>query len=415
MGNSEKIRVLIVDDIAETRENVRKLLQFESDVEVVGAARTGKEAVDLSREMAPDVVLMDINMPDMDGITATEKIKKIIPYAQIVILSVQNDPNYMRRAMMAGARDFLAKPPTVDELTSAIRRAGAMAHSEKAMVTPIVTTVSGRGVIQTGGLGLSLGSIVMVYSPKGGTGCTTIATNLAVSLHNKETPVVLVDANFQFGDVAVFLNEQVRYSILDLASRSEELDNELIDEVLINHASSGIRLLAAPPRPEYAENVEGDQLAKILQFLRRRFSYVIVDTSSTLTDAVLATLDQTDLIVLVINQDIPSIKSARMFLDLIDGLKVERQRVLLVMNKYDKRIAITPERVSESFKQELQAVIPLEERVVVPSVNRGVPFMLMDKSRPVARSILSLAEVIRHRISTIQTNAEQVIERRNVR
>ena len=68
----EKIRVLIVDDIAETRENIRKLLQFDADVEVVGAARTGSEGIQLALETEPDVVLMDINMPDMDGIAAEQ-------------------------------------------------------------------------------------------------------------------------------------------------------------------------------------------------------------------------------------------------------------------------------------------------------------------------------------------------------
>ena len=121
---SEKIRVVIVDDIAETRENIRKLLQFESDIEVVGVARTGREGIDLATEISPDVILMDINMPDMDGITATENIRKDAPFVQVVILSVQGDPNYMRRAMLAGARDFLTKPPMVDELIAAIRRAG---------------------------------------------------------------------------------------------------------------------------------------------------------------------------------------------------------------------------------------------------------------------------------------------------
>lgn len=412
MTEGEKIRVLIVDDIAETRENVRKLLQFESDVEVVGAARTGKEAVELSRELSPEVVLMDINMPDMDGITATEKIKKIIPYSQIVILSVQNDPNYMRRAMMAGARDFLAKPPTVDELTAAIRRAGTMAKSEKSLSGSGIVMQAGRP-IQTGGLSApSMGSVIMVYSPKGGTGCSTIAVNLAVSLHNADTPVVIADANLQFGDVAVFFNEQIRYNILDLAPRAGELDYELVDEVLITNAASGLRILAAPPRPEYAENVTGDQFANIIRFLRRRFSYIIVDTASTLTDSVLAVMDTADIILLVLNQDIPSIKSARTYLDLMDGLKIERQRVVLVMNKFDKRIAITPERVSESFKQEVQAVIPLEEKIVVPSVNRGIPFMLKDKSRPVARSILSLAEIVRQKIAAIQAGQENVVETR---
>lgn len=126
MVSGQKIRVLIVDDVADTRENVRKLLQFEPDVEVVGVAKSGKEGIQLSQEFDPDVVLMDINMPDIDGISATETIIRERAYVQVVILSVQGDPNYMRRAMLAGARDFLTKPPMADDLISAIRRAGEM-------------------------------------------------------------------------------------------------------------------------------------------------------------------------------------------------------------------------------------------------------------------------------------------------
>ena len=99
MPSGDKIRVLIVDDVSETRENVRKLLQFESDVDVVGVARTGKEAIQLSQDLNPDVVLMDINMPDMDGIAATEAIRSKQPVVQVVILSVQGDQNYMRRGL----------------------------------------------------------------------------------------------------------------------------------------------------------------------------------------------------------------------------------------------------------------------------------------------------------------------------
>ncbi len=93
MPAGQKISVLIVDDIAETRENIKKLLQFESDIEVVGTAKTGREALTLVKEKRPHVVLMDINMPDMDGITATELIVKDVPSTQIVILSVQNEPD----------------------------------------------------------------------------------------------------------------------------------------------------------------------------------------------------------------------------------------------------------------------------------------------------------------------------------
>ena len=407
MSNGDKIRVIIVDDIAETRENIRKLLQFENDIEVVGVARTGREGIDLAKEISPDVVLMDINMPDMDGISATETIRKEVPFAQIVILSVQGDPNYMRRAMLAGARDFLTKPPMVDELISAIRRAGSMAHDERGKAASQYQAQS--AITSTGMLSgqlTSLGKVIVIYSPKGGVGCTTVATNLAVTLHNDETPTVLVDANLQFGDVAVMLNERGRNSVIDLAPRADELDPEVVENVLISHASTGIKVLSAPSQPEYAENVNGHQFSEILQYLRRLYTYVVVDTSSTLTDVVLSAIDVSDLMLLIVTQDIPSINNARLFLDLAEVLDMNRQSILFVMNRFDKRIAITPEKVGENLKKDVVAVLPLDERVVVPSVNRGVPFVINSKGRPITRSVLDLAAVVRQRLTELEGERE---------
>ena len=407
MVDTDKIRVVIVDDIAETRENIRKLLQFEPDVEVAGVARTGREAIDISKDLKPDVLLMDINMPDMDGIAATEIIRKTIPYTQIVILSIQNDPNYMRKAMLAGARDFLTKPPTIDELTAAIRRAGANAREER-MKAP---QVSGTQSARTGGTQLmgsrGGGKIISVYSPKGGSGCTTLATNLAISLNNEDTTVVIVDANLQFGDVAVFLNEQGKYSILDLTPRADELDPEFVNSVTIRHSQSGIRILAAPMKPEQSDQVSSEQFSTVLNYLRNMYSYVIVDTASALQNITASVINNSDLLILLTTQDIPSIKNSRLFLDEIDALGFDRQHIIFVMNKFDKRIGITPEKVSENLKQEIAAVIPFEERVIV-SVNRGIPFLLVDKSRPLSRSILSLTEVVRQRISELEEQPELV-------
>jgi len=395
----EKIRVMIVDDVSETRENVRKLLQFESDVEVVGVARTGKEAIQVSQDLHPDVVLMDINMPDMDGISATEAIRAKQPAVQVVILSVQGDQNYMRRAMLAGARDFLTKPPMGDELISAIRRAGAMAQSEKSKSAQIaVTPISGNvgSMIAYGG---SKGKIVTVYSPKGGTGCTTLAVNLALTLNNEDTRVALVDGNLQFGDVAVFINEQGKNTIIDLAPRADELDPEIVEEVMLKHAASGLHVLAAPGRPEYADKVSSGQFSKVLEYLRQMYAYVVVDTAALLTDVTLAAIDVSDLIVLVTTQDIPSIKNCRLFLDLLQTLGIERDRILFVMNRYDKRINITPDRVTENLKQEIVSVIPFDDQTATKAVNRGIPFVLDSKNQPAARGVFSLAESVRARVA----------------
>jgi pilus assembly protein CpaE len=407
MAAGEKIRVLIVDDVAETRENVRKLLQFEADIEVVAAARTGREAIQLSQEVVPDVVLMDINMPDMDGIAATEAIRQTMPSVQVVILSVQGDQNYMRRAMLVGARDFLTKPPMPDELVAAIRRAGKMSREERSKSSQVFSTAQGGSIQPNTNIVINRGKIILIYSPKGGTGCTTIAVNLAVTLHNEETRVVIVDANLQFGDVAIFLNEQGKNTILDLTPRVDELDPDIVDNVLIKNAASGVHVLASPSRPENAEKISSDQLSKLLRYLSQFYAYVIVDSSSYLTDITLAVVDIADSIVLVGTQDIPSIKNDRLFLDLMLSLNIPAEKIAFVMNKFDKRIAISPEKVGENLKQKVLAVIPLDERTVIPAVNRGVPFMLDNKTAPAARGIYILAEALRAKL--VKKEMEEVV------
>ncbi|HEY5729539.1 MAG TPA: response regulator [Anaerolineales bacterium] len=402
----EKIRVLIVDDVSETRENVKKLLQFESDVDVVGVARTGKEAIQVSQELTPDVVLMDINMPDMDGIAATEAIRANHQAVQVIILSVQSDQNYMRRAMLAGARDFLTKPPMGDELISAIRRAGEMAQTEKSKVARVQALPASGIAGVASSFGGPRGKIVVIYSPKGGTGCTTLAVNLALAMNSADTKVALVDGNLQYGDVAVFVNEQGKNTVLDLAPRADELDADIVEEVMVKHSATGMHILAAPSRPEYAEKVSSGQFSRMLEYLTQLYAYVIVDTASVLTDLTLATIDVCDIVVLVTTQDIPAIKNSRLFLDLLQNLGVSRDRVMFVMNRFDKKVNITPERVADNLKQEVALVIPADDTIAVKAVNRGVPFVLDSKNQPIARGVFALAEGIRSKIEAQVSGGE---------
>jgi len=407
MAGQEKIRVLIVDDISDARESVRRMLQFDTNIETVGMAASAREAIQLSQQTKPDVIVMDINMPDMDGITAAQEIKKKVPFVEVVILSVQSDPSYMRKAMLAGARDFLTKPPSIDELTDAVRRSGALAQEErrKSVQTFPAMVVAGSNIIASGGT--PQGKIIVVYSPKGGTGRTTIATNLAIALQENDNKVALVDGNIQFGDVAVFMNEQGKNTVLDLAPRVDELDPEVVHEVMVTNRASGVDILAAPPRPELADKIVGEQFSKLLIYLRRIYSYIIVDTSSQLTEAVQSALDVADLILLITTQDIPAIKNCNLFLSLADASGIQRERIQFIMNRYDKRIQITPERVKETLRQDIVLVIPLDEKIVNYSVNRGVPFMLdnNNKTQPVGKCISQLAEITRERISKLEGEA----------
>jgi pilus assembly protein CpaE len=400
---ADKIRVLIVDDIAETRENIRRLLQFERDMEVVGGARTGKEAISLARETQPHVVIMDINMPDMDGITATEAVLKELPSTQIVILSVQSEPDYMRRAMLAGARDFLPKPPSADELVSTIRKVGQRALTQAV----IIPTAQGSG----GSVSISPahavhGKVIVVYSPRGGVGRTMVSTNLALSLQTEDTPTVIVDAALQFGDVSACLNLQTRNSLLDLVEQVGELDTDLVDRIAVHHAS-GLKVIAAPARPEQAEAVQGAQISKVIRFLATVFQYVVVDTSAALNESTIGAIDASDIVVLVGAPDLPTIKNLRMFFDLGEALNLTPQKIVLIMNRMDKRFGISAEKVADLLKQPILAQIPLDDRVVPLSTNNGEPFILQDRTRPVARSILEMAQAIKARLVEIAQSGQE--------
>ena len=399
----QKINIAIVDDHTLFRNGLAALMNEFEELNVIFSAGNGEQMQQiLAKSPLPDIILMDINMQDMDGITATEIIRKQTPYVQVVILSVQNDQNYMRRAMLVGARDFLTKPPMADELTSTIRRAGRLAHDEKAKVAQVISTqVTNSGHTSSNNDRIQ-GKVIMVFSPKGGVGCTTVAVNLALALHNEETQSALVDANLQFGDVAIFLNEQGRNSILDLTPRVDELDQEIVSNVMIKNATTGLHILSAPAKPEFAEKINSEQISKLLVFLKSMFAYIIVDTSSYVNDITLAVLDVSDVIVLLSTQDIPSIKNNRLFLDLMSTLEIPKEKVVFSINKFDKRISISPEKIGENLKLQIAAVIPLDERVVIPSVNRGVPFIIDNKNQPAAKGIISLAEVVRSKFTKQQ-------------
>ncbi|MFQ5408402.1 MAG: response regulator [Anaerolineales bacterium] len=387
MSEEKKTLVLIVDDILETRENIGKLLQFEPDIEVVGGAGTGKEAVAMAKKLRPNVIMMDINMPDMDGIAATEQIMRVLPSAQVIMLSVQNDPDYMRRAMMAGARDFLAKPPAGDELIATIRRVAEMSRARQEIYGTVpIDGAPGTGPMGHGGRN---GKIIAVYSPKGGAGCTTIATNLGVTLQNDKTRVMLVDADLQFGDVAVFLNLQNKHSVVELADSYDDLEPEFVATVTAEH-SSGMKVLLAPFTPEEAEVVSGAAMKAILDHLRNFNDYVVVDMGTALNDVALSIFDAADAILLLAAPDIPSIKDARLFFDIVDALDYSSDRVFLVLNKVSKKGGIAAADIAASIKHSIVIEIPDEPRMILHSINRGMPIVLYDKPTPPARAIQEL-------------------------
>jgi pilus assembly protein CpaE len=388
----DPIRVLIVDDIPETRDHLTKLLGFESDIEVVGSAASGTEAIELAVRFTPDVVLMDINMPDMDGIATTEQLAARVPTASVVMMSVQGEADYLRRSMLAGAREFLVKPFSSDELTASIRQ---VYTREREKLSRIATAPAAGGGGSAARQDRDPGMVVAVFSPKGGVGRTTVAVNLAVaSATELGRRVVLVDGSFQFGDVGVLLNLNPKNkSIADLVPELETGEPESLDTFVINH-SAGIRVLLAPPSPEMAELITPSAVKKVLEALRMENDLVVVDCTSNFNETTLAILDSADVILTMLSLEITSIKNMRLFLEVADQLGYETGKVKLVLNRADSTLGIRVADVEHSIGRKVDHTIVSDGRSVVYALNRGVPFYLSNKEAQVSQDILRLATAL---------------------
>src|SRR5688572_1348450 len=215
-------------------------------MEVAGTAGGGQEAVNMAKQHRPHVILMDINMPDMDGITATEIISNTVPESPIIMMSVQGEQDYLRRSMLAGAREFLVKPFSADELINSIRHVHELEKVRRARYAPMQQAAApapgGPAAAAPGQP--ARGKVISFFSPKGGVGRTTIATNLAVALHQvTEKPVVLVDGSLPFGDIAVILNMSPKAkTIADLIGSFESADSDVVESILVQH-STGIKVM----------------------------------------------------------------------------------------------------------------------------------------------------------------------------
>lgn len=383
MAEGDVIRVMLVDDIADTCDQLEKLLFFEKDIEVVAKAGNGREAVALARERKPDVILMDINMPEMDGIAATQAIIAENPSVQVIIMSVQGETDYLRKAMMAGAREFLVKPVGADQLYQSIRHVYKIAPR----VVPAASKVEpGYTSDDT-----PKGEVFAVFSPKGGVGTSTVAANLAIALRQvSQKRVALVDANLSLGDINVVLNLVSERTIVDLIDRINDLDRELLESVLKTHPSQ-VKVLLAPPNPQTGELVTDEHLRAVLEAMRKEFDYVVVDTQSSFQDRALAPLDLADRIIVLMTLEMTCIKNIKLFMEVTELLGYPHEKMMLVLNKAHNRMNLRVEDVENSIRHKVALQIANAPQEVALSINDGVPIIISRRDHRASRDIFALA------------------------
>lgn len=234
------------------------------------------------------------------------------------------------------------------------------------------------------------GKVIAVCSAKGGIGRTLISVNLAIALNKNNLNVNLLDADFQFGDVSVAMDLQPTFTIKDVVDEINSIDGSTISNYLTNH-SSGVSVLTSPERPEFAELITTDALLKVVDMLRKKSDYLIVDTGIGIQEQTLDIMEQADQIMVVTNLEMTALKSTRLMLETLDKLGV-RDKVVLVINRYDMDSLIKAEEVPDMLGHKKTIYIPNDFKTASQSLNLGIPFTMSRGKSNLSKAFFKLAE-----------------------
>lgn len=334
------------------------------------------------RESSAQLVVLDVGDDPSVGLRLARFLAGDKPGRALVLTGPQVEPDVLLEAMRLGASEYLPKPVDDADLSAALsrasRRLGGAEHREAA-------TPQGR--------------IIAVYAAKGGAGATTTAANLAVELCQEgRNATVLVDFDLEHGASAVLLGLRPRYSILDVVQNLHRLDRDLLTSFVDRH-ESGVTVLASPALMGPGENMSRDQARAVLQFLRRQFEYVVVDTEKSYTGVMGAAVENADEVLMVTTPDLVSLRNTKKALPLVERSVADPQNVHIVVNRLRATDIINSSDVAKALGREVYSTLSADEDVVADSMSTGSPAVLKRKSR-YSRDIQAMAALLVRAAST---------------
>jgi pilus assembly protein CpaE len=394
---SNPIRVLAVDDSVTMREMFERLIEAQPDMELAGSAASGHEAVRRAAELQPDVVLMDIHMPDLDGIQATWLVSSGAPHGAVIMVTSEERIDFLQKAMAAGAQGYVLKPfGNGAQLFQTIREVHARSSARRIQAggtAPLDASLRPR-----------IGKRIVVLGPKGGVGSTTVAVSLSLLLREEtDTTLALLDADFLTGDTCIHLDLTPQHTILDLVPHIDALDARLIGQVMVKHRT-GVHVLARPTNPEQAEALTAEHVRTVLGSLVQMYDEVVVDTALTYDDRMLAVLDLANLYVVNVTPQLGTLRSARHFLQVARTLGYPDDRMCFVLNQASNMAGLSFNDIASLLGTRAILQIPSGGEEVTQAVNEGRPLVLHQPRSSVARALNGLAQEVRTRIGAGQSS-----------
>lgn len=358
----EKIKVLIADDIEETRKVIKKILEMEEEYfEVVGEAANGEEVIKSIPKLKPHIVLMDINMPVLNGLEATEEISNKFPWCMVVIMSVQGENEYLKKAMLHGAKEYIIKPFNYDTLKDTIKL--TYEKNKERVAKQIVREEENRDA-----------KIITYFSSKGGVGKSILAVNSSIVFSKKlDMKTLLIDMDLLFGDISMMVNQYTQKTIMDLLDDEQLGAYENIKSYLYNY-NENLDILFAPRKPEAAEFISKENIAKAVELFKKNYDIIIIDTGVNFSDNTLYIMDVSDIILYITTMEIPALKNTKLGYSVMQSLGYDNNKVKLVVNKFNNDYGINIKDVEKAFKDGVFSFIPEDDKPANVSINIGRPF-----------------------------------------
>lgn len=401
----DQISIVLADADVERRIELKKSLFKNPDIETSGEVENEDDCLSTVKEAQPDLLILSIPFGETDVVQLVEDISMESPQTEIVLIAEDmEDRDEARKLMRHGARDYIVRPVDEDELLKVVKEVVSLSRKRQEKLTQIMT---GRAAGKT----TRPGKVLTVFSTKGGVGRSLIAANLACSIRElTEKRVALVDFDLQFGDDSILLDMTPTTSIASLARDAREVDTidlDLLEMYMHTHEDSGVDLLPAPPRPEEADYVGDSEARKILDAVKRHYEYVIVDTSSQVTEPVIAALEMSDIVLLLLTLELPTIKNGKLMLELMESLGLERDGVRIIMNRDMPGSEVQLKEVEDALEQEIIGGLPSEGKTIMPSIDEGVPVVV---SHPDSDFTLRLLELTRKIIADELELEDELLE-----
>lgn len=334
----------------------------------------------LSSDPAEDSVVLGPSIDLHSALDLASNMRVTRPVLGVVLVRRRVDASVLTEALRAGVREVVEERDLAG-LNSAVRRNSQIAHALR-------ERVEGAGDEPAEH---RRSTVVTVFSAKGGCGKTTLATNLAAALADRgRREVCLVDLDLAFGDVAIALQLFPAHTIADALPLAETLDAPALLALLTPH-SPGLTTLVAPVEPGTAESIPATLIGQVLDLLRDRFDYIVVDTPPAFDDHVLAAFDRSDIVALIATLDIPALKNLKLTLETLELLNYPRERWRVVINRADSKVGLALSEVEKTLRAPITAQVA-SSRDVPASINRGVPIVLDDPKHPVSAAIRAFAD-----------------------